>query len=82
MADPPLPDFFRGGLRVTLSSDDPAMFHTDLVNEYRVASRLGIAAPELARLAAMSFEHAFLPAEEKHLLLADFHNRMKSVSLV
>src|ERR1700676_1125441 len=38
----PLPSFFRGGLPVTLSSDDPAMFETTLSNEYVQARGMGL----------------------------------------
>lgn len=65
MAQHPLPLFLRRGLPVTLSTDDPAMFDTSLEAEYTHASELGLSAPHLIRLAESSFEHAFLPAEEK-----------------
>jgi len=78
----PLPQFLRRGLRVTLSTDDPAMFHTDLETEYGLASRMGLNASELLRLAAMSFEHAFLPPAEKQFLLAEFQARTTALGLV
>ncbi len=70
--DHPLPLFFRRGMRVTLSTDDPAMFHASLNGEYRLAHRLGLSSGELERIAQMGFESAFLPAEEKNSLLAAF----------
>ncbi|GAA1005586.1 adenosine deaminase [Streptomyces thermogriseus] len=36
----PLKEFVRAGLLVTINSDDPPMFGTDLTNEYAVAARL------------------------------------------
>jgi len=70
--DHPLRAFFARGLRVALSTDDPAMFYTDLVNEYMQAARLGLTLQQLAQLAAMSWEAAFLPQNEKSALLAAF----------
>ena len=58
----PLPKLFRHGIPVVLSTDDPAMFHTTLLDEYENARRMGLTEPELARLAQMSFDHAFVPA--------------------
>ena len=42
LKDHPLPAFIRRGLFVTLSTDDPAMFHTDLLTEYSKAASLGL----------------------------------------
>jgi aminodeoxyfutalosine deaminase len=55
----PLPKLFRHGIPIVLSTDDPTMFHTDLVTEYRNAHRMGLCEPELTSLVQMSFDHAF-----------------------
>jgi adenosine deaminase len=55
----PLPKLLRHGIPVTLSTDDPTMFHTDLAKEYRNAHRMGFSESELAALVQMSFDHAF-----------------------
>jgi len=57
----PLPQLLRHGIPVVLSTDDPAMFHTTLHNEYQNAARMGLAEAELRHLAQMSFDHAFRP---------------------
>ena len=59
MEDHPLPALFRHGIPVVLSTDDPAMFHTTLLNEYEQAHQLGMTENELQRLAQMSFDFAF-----------------------
>ena len=42
LAEHPLPDLVAAGVRCSVSTDDPAMFGTDLGTEYRAAVRLGI----------------------------------------
>jgi aminodeoxyfutalosine deaminase len=59
--DHPLPKLFRHGIPVVLSTDDPAMFHTTLLDEYENARRMGLTEAEIARLNQMSFDHAFMP---------------------
>ncbi len=38
----PLPELVRAGVRCSVSTDDPAMFDTDLTREYEAAERLGL----------------------------------------
>jgi aminodeoxyfutalosine deaminase len=57
--DHPLPKLFRHGIPIVLSTDDPAMFHTSLLDEYRHANSMGLTEPELTRIAQMGFDHAF-----------------------
>ena len=59
ISDHPLPALFRHGIPIVLSTDDPAMFHTTLVQEYEHAQQLGMTESELLRLAQMSFDFAF-----------------------
>src|SRR5713226_1831245 len=63
--DHPLPKLFRHGIPIVLSTDDPAMFHTTLHEEYANAARMGLQEEELGRIVKMGFEHAFLPAGER-----------------
>jgi aminodeoxyfutalosine deaminase len=65
ITDHPLPQLWRHGVPIVLSTDDPAMFHTTLEAEYKNAAQTGLNEAELARLVDMSFEHAFLPENEK-----------------
>ncbi len=67
--DHPLPRLYRHGIPVVLSTDDPAMFQTTLFEEYENAQRMGLTENELAHLAAMSLEHAFLAEAEKRALV-------------
>ena len=78
----PLPSLFRRGLPVTLSSDDPAMFETDVSNEYAQAYRMGMSPSEILRLAEASFHHAFLTDEDRRTLLDQFHSGVAKLGLV
>ena len=64
----PLPALLRHNIPVVLSTDDPAMFHTTLLSEYENAARMGLSEEELAALAEMSFERAFLSENETEKL--------------
>jgi adenosine deaminase/aminodeoxyfutalosine deaminase len=67
----PLRQYFDAGLLVTLNSDDPAIFGSDLVNEFLLAhTEQGFTQDELRRLAANSIRASFLPESEKTLWLA------------
>jgi adenosine deaminase len=57
--DHPLPQLLRHGIPIVLSTDDPAMFHTDLTNEYSASHQMGLSEAELRQLAQASFDHAF-----------------------
>ncbi len=78
----PLRAFFDRGILVTLSTDDPAMFQTNLIAEYRVALGLGFSPAELARIVQTSFEVTFLPPDEKRWLLEALHAKTKPLGLV
>jgi aminodeoxyfutalosine deaminase len=60
------------GVTVTINSDDPPMFGTDLCHEYGVAARLlGLDAPGVAGLARNAVRASFLDAAGKTALLAE-----------
>jgi adenosine deaminase/aminodeoxyfutalosine deaminase len=65
-AEHPLRRYFNAGLLVTLNSDDPAFFGSDLANEFLLAHTLqGFTREELRQLAANSIRASFLPETEK-----------------
>ena len=71
LADHPVRRYFESGLMITLNSDDPAMFLSDLEDEYRLAqNEFGFSEEHLRELAANSIEASFLPAERKVALLS------------
>jgi adenosine deaminase/aminodeoxyfutalosine deaminase len=70
LADHPLKKYFKAGLLVTINSDDPAFFGSDLANEYLLAhTELGFTRDELRQLAANSIHASFLPTPAKVDLL-------------
>ena len=69
--DHPLRNYFDRGLLITLNSDDPAFFGSDLSNEFLQAhTQQGFTREELRRLAANSIQASFLPEAEKAMWLA------------
>jgi aminodeoxyfutalosine deaminase len=67
----PLRKYFDRGLLVTLNSDDPALFGSDLANEFLLAhTEQNFTRDELRQLAANSIQASFLPEAEKTLWLA------------
>ncbi len=67
---------------MTLSTDDPGIFHTDLLTEYSHAAALGTFECAIVQLAQQSFSAAFLPPTEKRRLLDDFQSAAKSAGLI
>jgi len=69
----PVRNYFDRGLMLTLNTDDPAMFHTSLNEEYHLAqSTFRFTNEHLRELARNSFEASFLPPELKVQYLNSF----------
>lgn len=67
----PVRKLFDAGVPVVLNTDDPDMFHTDLVSEYRLAQDVfGLDRSALREIARNSFRASFLPEGRKRELLA------------
>jgi adenosine deaminase/aminodeoxyfutalosine deaminase len=67
----PLRRYFDMGLLVTVNSDDPAFFGSDVANEYLLAhTEQGFTRDELRSLAVNSILSSFLPQSSKALWLA------------
>ncbi|MBN1657521.1 MAG: adenosine deaminase [Anaerolineae bacterium] len=65
----PLRRLYEAGAVVTVNSDDPPMFNTDLVAEYRVlADSFGLSVGDLERIALNAVYASFLPEEEKQAM--------------
>ncbi|HEV2288485.1 MAG TPA: adenosine deaminase [Candidatus Acidoferrales bacterium] len=83
LEDHPLRQFVARGVPVTLSTDDPAMFHTTLGDTYTLAvEKMGLNVAQLVSIAEAAFHHAFLPPREKQVLLDRFHTEARSLDLL
>jgi adenosine deaminase len=68
----PLREYFDQGLNVTLNTDNRLMSGTTLTDEYvHAAEQLGFTLDELAGIALNGFESAFLPWEERLMLIEE-----------
>ena len=66
----PLQEYFEQGLMVTINSDDPPMFGSDLLGEYvLVHERYSFTLDQMRELAANAVEASFLGPERKVALL-------------
>lgn len=82
LADHPLWQFVARGVPVTLSTDDPAMFHTSLNKTYATAaSQMGLSVAQLLFIAEAGFHHSFLPAAEKQSMLDRFRSAASKLNL-
>lgn len=64
--------FWRAGVNMTISSDDPAFFHTTLTDELRHVVRLaGLARGDVAELQRRAARHSFASPEAKAGLLGE-----------
>jgi len=59
MEEHPLAEIVRRGVAVTIATDDPAMFHTSLEEEYRNAWRIGLTEEEMGEVVENGFRFAF-----------------------
>lgn len=73
LAHHPFDRLRRAGLELSVNTDDPALFNTDLSTEFlNLAATFDYSADDLAGLALGAVRHAFLPEEEKRALEARF----------
>jgi adenosine deaminase len=73
----PLREYFDRGLNVTLNTDNRLMSATTLTDEYVFAAEhLGFTVEELASIALNGFESAFLPWEERLMLIEEVSDKI------
>lgn len=72
-ADHPVGRLWEQGVYITVNSDDPPMFNTNLVGEYQaMADHVGFGASELERLSLNAVQASFLPDARKEALEQGF----------
>jgi adenosine deaminase len=70
LAHHPFDRLHRAGLELSVNTDDPALFDTDLSKEYlNLARTFGYSPEELAGFALAAARHSFLPEAEKRALV-------------
>ncbi|MBZ5537185.1 MAG: adenosine deaminase [Acidobacteriia bacterium] len=78
--DHPLKMFYEHGLRVTLNTDDPALFHTDLLREYRqAATHFQLTPRDFAQFNRNAIEGCFAGPSEKMEVLRLFEERLRGL---
>ena len=78
--DHPIREFYDKGLLVTVSTDDPSLFHTDLNNEYiQIHKHLGFSIPELFQLSMNGIETAFVDETKKLDLSNSFTTEYRQI---
>ncbi|OFV88179.1 MAG: adenosine deaminase [Acidobacteria bacterium RBG_16_70_10] len=76
----PVRDWFRSGVAVALSTDDPGVFANDLPGEYLILHReLGFAPAELAAVALQGVDSLFLPQSERRRLRREFERSLEGL---
>lgn len=69
----PIRAFLDRGITVTVNTDDPSMFCTDMNNEYlQLHKSLGFAVPELFKLSLNAVDSSFLPEERRMAMHESF----------
>ena len=77
----PVRPFFDRGLNVTVNSDDPTMFGTDVNNEYlTLHQNLSFTIDELFSLSLNGIESSFLDQDEKDRLKRAFYKEFERLS--
>jgi aminodeoxyfutalosine deaminase len=72
LAEHPLPVLLAAGVPVTLSTDDPGMFHTDLNREYLLCHhQFGLGSAELTEIARAGARAAFCTEVTRKSVLAE-----------
>ncbi|MEZ4430693.1 MAG: adenosine deaminase [Nannocystaceae bacterium] len=72
LAEHPLPKLLAAGVPLSLASDDPPMFDTDLVREFlRCAAAFSWGPRQVIELAAAAVEHSALEEDAKARLVAE-----------
>ena len=75
-ASHPFDRLYRAGLALSVNSDDPAFFNTNLTRELlRLHQTFGYSPAELAGLSLAALRHAFLPADRREEMEESFREQ-------
>jgi len=77
VAKHPLADYLKAGVRVTLNTDNRLVSNTTLSREYeRVHRELNVGYPEIKTLVINGFKSAFIPHQQKSVMLERVNRRL------
>lgn len=80
MPSHPFDRLYRAGLALSVNSDDPAFFNTNLTREYlKLHQTFGYTTPELARLSIEALRQTFLPEPERAAMEDTFRQQFDSL---
>jgi adenosine deaminase len=83
MADHPAADFLRRGLKISLSTDDPTLFGTNLAAEYETLVRtFGLEREDIRTLLRNAVDAAWCPLSEKDRLRRNIEEYICGLSAV
>jgi adenosine deaminase len=75
MKSHPIKKLLDAGVKVTINSDDPPMFHSDVVDNYlQIADAFDLSEQDIVKLARNGFEAAFIDDETKSRYLRAFES--------
>jgi adenosine deaminase len=81
VAQNPFGLLFKRGVPVTLSTDDPGLFSTDLEEEYRIACRyFDLSKSDLAYISMQGVRSSFLPYQDRMTLMQDFQDTIHQIN--
>jgi adenosine deaminase len=76
----PIREFYDKGLLVTVNSDDPSLFHTDLNNEFiQIHRHLGFSLAELYQLSLNGIKTAFIDESAKEDMRESFSDEYSKI---
>lgn len=80
ITDHPVRTFYDSGVSISVNSDDPTMFGTDMNNEYMSLHKVhGFTVAELYDISVNSLKTSFLPEEKIEKHLKDFQKRYEKI---
>jgi adenosine deaminase len=78
----PIRTFIEQGISVTVNSDDPSLFHTDMNNEYlQLHHQLGFTLEELYQISLNGVNNSFINEAKKNQLRNSFHKKYNSIQI-
>ena len=80
ISEHPIREFFDKGLLVTVNSDDPSLFHTNMNNEYeQIHKHLGFSLKELFQISLNGIQTTFIDESAKFELVQRFTEELTEI---